>query len=198
MSSEDTQRQVYTFGDKLREVRERRGQTLKDVAGLAHISESMLSQIERNRVSPAIDTLLRLCDVLELDIEYVFSDYRKERQVQVVRAGERKRISAGGVFYEQLSRSVQGQGEAGIEAFLLEIPPGEQKGSSEYGHVGKELGIVLQGQGDFTIGGRTWTLMAGDSISFGSEVPHLMENKGSEPLQAYWIVSPPRHVFPSE
>ena len=52
--------QPYRFGEKLRTVREKKGYTLKVVAQKAGVSESLVSQIERNRVSPAIDTLLTL------------------------------------------------------------------------------------------------------------------------------------------
>lgn len=38
------------FGVKLRTVRERRGVTLKEVASIAQVSESLVSQIERNRI----------------------------------------------------------------------------------------------------------------------------------------------------
>ena len=57
----------YKFGEKLRIVRERKGMTLKEVARQAGVSESLISQIERNRVSPSIDTLLQIADVLEID-----------------------------------------------------------------------------------------------------------------------------------
>ena len=59
----------FRFGEKLRTVRERKGYTLKVVAQAAGVSESLVSQIERNRVSPAIDTLLSLADALEIDLE---------------------------------------------------------------------------------------------------------------------------------
>ncbi|MDR0598270.1 MAG: helix-turn-helix domain-containing protein, partial [Treponema sp.] len=75
----------YNFGEKIREVRERRSLTLREVAEKAGVSESLVSQIERNRVSPAIDTLLALADALDLDLEYLFSDYRRERSVRIMR-----------------------------------------------------------------------------------------------------------------
>ena len=71
----------YTFGGKLRAVRERKNITLKEVARLAGVSESLVSQIERNKVSPSIDTLLTLADVLDIDHEYLFSDYKMNKQV---------------------------------------------------------------------------------------------------------------------
>lgn len=188
----------HFIGDRLRAAREKRGRTLRDVSSAASISESMLSQIERNRVSPAIDTLLRICDALDLDVDYVFADYRKDRRVQVVRKAERKRVDVQGVVYSQLSCPPPGAADEGIEAFLLEIPPGGRKGSDEYGHVGKELGILLEGRAVFALGGRRWELEAGDSIAFGSDSPHVLENAGDGPLRAYWILTPPRHLFNTE
>ena len=59
----------YHFGEKLRSVREHKGYTLKVVAQKAGVSESLVSQIERNHVSPAIDTLLALADVQQMAVQ---------------------------------------------------------------------------------------------------------------------------------
>ena len=69
----------YHFGEKLRQVREHKGYTLKVVAQKAGVSESLVSQIERNHVSPAIDTLLALADVLDINLEFLFDEYRKNK-----------------------------------------------------------------------------------------------------------------------
>ena len=66
----------YDIGGKLRGVRERRGLTLRQVAEMAGVSESLVSQIERNRVSPSLDTMLSLAYELGIDAEYLFRDYR--------------------------------------------------------------------------------------------------------------------------
>ena len=88
--NESKQKKVpYHFGEKLRQVREHKGYTLKVVAQKAGVSESLVSQIERNHVSPAIDTLLALADVLDINLEFLFDEYRKKRPVQVIRATER-------------------------------------------------------------------------------------------------------------
>ena len=79
----------YKFGEKLRTVRERKKLTLKDVAFEAGVSESLISQIERNKVSPSIDTLLLIADVLDIDYDYLFSDYRQKRKVAIVRKKDR-------------------------------------------------------------------------------------------------------------
>ena len=62
------------FGEKLRTIRENKGYTLKMVAKAAGVSESLVSQIERNHVSPAIDTLLALAEVLDINLEFLFEE----------------------------------------------------------------------------------------------------------------------------
>ncbi|MFC2604070.1 MAG: helix-turn-helix domain-containing protein, partial [Treponema sp.] len=92
------------FGEKLRRVREHKGYTLKAVAKAAGVSESLVSQIERNHVSPAIDTLLALAEVLDINLEFLFDDYRRNRPVHIIRADERPVIHEDSVIYEQVLR----------------------------------------------------------------------------------------------
>ena len=185
----------YKFGEKLRTVRERKKLTLKDVAGKAGVSESLISQIERNKVSPSIDTLLLIADVLDIDYEYLFSDYRQKRKVAIVRSAERDSISRNKMTIQQLSAPGDGSAEHTIEAFLLQIEAGGEKGDPEYGHAGWEFGVILKGQAQFIYGNETYELGEGDSISFPSDIPHLFKNCGADLLEAIWVVAPPRGMF---
>jgi transcriptional regulator with XRE-family HTH domain len=181
------------FGEKIREIRERHGRTMKEVAEKAGISESMLSQIERNKVSPAIDTLLSIVDVLDIDLEYLFADLRRRRAVSIVRQNERHRYETTGVSYELVSRSAGTDDIHAIEAYYLTVAPGLDRGSEEYGHVGREMGVILEGEAELVIGGETHRLSPGDSVSFASDVPHLLRNVGKKPLRTFWVVTPPKH-----
>jgi transcriptional regulator with XRE-family HTH domain len=183
------------FGEKIREVRKRRHMTMLDVAQKAGLSESLISQIERNRVSPAIDTLIRIIDILEIDLDYIFRDYKRDRPVNLVRAEEVKRAVVGGVAYEQLSHTPSSAEEHAIEAYLLEIPPGGKTVDDEYGHIGKELGVMLDGKGECSVGKRVYALKKGDSISFSADAPHQLRNTGNKPLRAFWIITPPKRLL---
>ena len=186
---------AYRFGDKIRTIRERKGLTMKQVAEKACVSESLISQIERNRVSPSIDTLLTIADILSIDLHYLFSDYQRKRNVDLVRSNEQGRFDFGGVTYSRLSAINRYNEEHGLEAFLLEIGPSREKGSSEYGHPGRELGYILEGTGQLIYGSETYHLCKGDSISFTSDIPHILQNTGSEVLRALWVITPPRMLF---
>ncbi|MCP4343215.1 MAG: helix-turn-helix domain-containing protein [Desulfobulbaceae bacterium] len=185
----------YKFGHKLRAVRERKGYTLKDVATRAGVSESLISQIERNKVSPSIDTLLLIADILDIDYEYLFSDYRQKRKVSIIRKSERGIIRRDRVAFHQLSVDDDLSKDLEIEAFLLEIDKDGEKGDREYGHAGMEFGVIIQGQAQLIYGNESYKLDKGDSVHFPSDMPHLLKNSGDEVLKAIWVISPSRKLF---
>ena len=107
----------YRFGEKLRAVRERKGYTLKVVAQQANVSESLVSQIERNKVSPAIDTLLTLADVLDINLEFLFEEYRRDRPVKIIHSAERRKLEEDEVIYEELANPSENDGDHAMESY---------------------------------------------------------------------------------
>jgi len=186
------EREPFRFGEKLRAIRERKGYTLKVGAQAAGVSESLVSQIERNRVSPAIDTLLALADALEIDLEYLFEGYRRERPVRLIKADERRRVDEAGVQYEEIVRPVEGDGAHAIESYYITIPAGGQTQRGSYGHLGREFGIVVEGAAELHYETRVFALEPGDSISFSATAPHVLVNKGPARFRALWVVTPPQ------
>jgi len=183
----------YRFGEKIRTVRERRGMTLKGLAEKAGVSESLVSQIERNKVSPALDTLLSLIDSLDIDLEHFFSEYRRERVAKIVKADARNSFSRPGVVYQRLAQmDPTSTGKDVIEAYEIKIEPEAKTGSTEYGHEGSELGLVVEGSAELTVGTATYLLEPGDSVSFASDFPHVVHNKGKKMLRLFWVVTPPK------
>jgi transcriptional regulator with XRE-family HTH domain len=185
----------YRFGKKIRAVRERKNITLKEVAENAGVSESLVSQIERNKVSPSIDTLLSIADVLEIDPEYLFRDYKKNRKVSIVRASERSSMRHKDVVYHKLSSMHEDSDKHSFEVFMLEVEKGAEKGDMVYGHQGKELGILLEGYGELIYGNKKHKLSEGDSVTFSSEIPHVLKNTGDRTLKAIWVTTPSRSLF---
>ena len=187
---EHPKKNVYRFGEKLRAVRERKGYTLKVVASKAGVSESLVSQIERNKVSPAIDTLLTLADVLEINLEFLFDELRRKRPVKIVRSGERRKIEEENVKYEELAKHTENGGSHSIESYIITMPQGERTHRGSYGHLGQELGFIMEGKACLKYESEIFTLEEGDSISFSAASPHTLSNIGNGVLRALWVVSP--------
>ena len=180
------------FGNKLRLVRERKQMTLKDVAAQAGVSESLISQIERNRVSPSIDTLIAIANTLNIDLEYLFKDLKHDKSVSIVKPEDRNRLMMDGIDYQQLSFIPETGINPSVEAFYIDIPPGKEKGDLEFGHPGRELGTIVKGEGELIYGTSSYVLEEGDTISFPSDIPHIIRNTGKETLRAMWIITPGR------
>ena len=185
----------HRFGKTLRTVRERKALTIREVATRIGVTESLISQIERDKVSPSIDTLLSIAAVLEIDLEYLFRDYKTDKPVTIVRRGERNIRRMRGVSYHQLTAISDTVEEYEIEAVMLQIDVGAERGNRDYGHPGKELGVILSGSCELSYGTETYSLHEGDSMSFASDIPHSLKNTGSETLVALWVNTPPRIVF---
>ena len=190
MENEKNTRRTYHFGEKIRTVREKKQMTLKQVAQAAGVSESLVSQIERNRVSPAIDTLLSLAQVLDINLEYLFEEYHRSRPVHVIRADERRTMHEDDIIYEELARPQDDGSQNSIESYLVILPPHSHTHRGNYGHMGREIGIILEGNGKLHYANCEYELNAGDSVNFSAGEPHTLENTGDVPLKAVWIVTP--------
>lgn len=180
----------YHFGEKLRSVRERKGYTLKVVATQAGVSESLVSQIERNRVSPAIDTLLALADVLDINLEFLFEEYRRKHPVQVIRKNERRTSNDEAIKYEEVVKPDEADGQNTLEAYTISIPAGEKTHRGSYGHLGREMGLILSGKCELHYEKYVYELNEGDSVTFSAAAPHVIVNTGDKELKAMWVVTP--------
>jgi transcriptional regulator with XRE-family HTH domain len=183
----------YPIGNHIRSFREQKNETLKVVALRAGISESLLSQIETNKVSPAIETLFKITDALGVEPEIFFAEISKERSVDVVKKNERRVFDEKGIRYHKLSCTINSNSRNEIEAYMIEISPGLKKESGISKHTGQECGIIISGKASFHFGEECYLLEEGDSISFSSTVPHQIQNVGKSALKAYWVTSPSKN-----
>ena len=183
-------RKTYYFGDKLKNARENKNLTLRAVATQAGVSESLVSQIERNKVSPAIDTLLSLADVLDINLEYLFEEYNRRRPVQIIRSDERRKVHEDTIVYEEITTPAGREEKNTIESYVVEIPVGESTKRGSYGHIGKEMGFILEGKAVLHYQNVEYELNEGDSVTFSASSPHTIENRSNKTLKAIWIVTP--------
>ena len=111
-------------------------------------------------------------------------------RVEIVKRDQRKIYQRKGFKYETLCGESQSKGSHSFNAFFLELSPGQKRGDTDDGHLGRELGIVIAGSAQLIYGGETYDIQAGDTLSFFSQIPHVIKNTGEKRFQAYWIVTP--------
>ena len=62
------------IGLRLREVRQARGLSVRELARRASVSPSLVSQVELGRINPSVSTLYAMAQVLNLSIDKLFTD----------------------------------------------------------------------------------------------------------------------------
>ena len=178
------------FGALLRAIRTSRHLTIKEVAAKAGVSSSLLSQIERNRISPSLDTLLQVLEVYGVLPHKFFKDYETSSRVEIIRHDDRKIYQRKGFKYEKLCGDSQARGNHSFNAFFLELAPGQKRGNVRDGHLGRELGIIIEGSAQLVYGEDIYQVHQGDSVSFFSQIPHVIQNSSDRIFRAYWVVTP--------
>lgn len=63
---------AINIGARLRGVRQTRRLTIDQVAEMSGLTKGFLSRVERDLTSPSVSTLLKLCDVLGIEIGQLF------------------------------------------------------------------------------------------------------------------------------
>jgi quercetin dioxygenase-like cupin family protein len=71
----------------------------------------------------------------------------------------------------------------------IEVAPGGS-GHGLIAHIGGEIGFVLEGVLDLTVGNETCRINTGDSVFFSSEHPHGYVNPGSTAARIVWVNTP--------
>ena len=183
------------IGGRLRHARLLKGLSLKDVAAGIGVSESFVSKLENDRVQPSLAVLHRLVAFLGINVAAMFSGDGSEGSgpLLVMRAGERPTIATrlrqkmDGVVLERLIPQTR---NALLQVNIHQVVPG---GGSHglISHVGEEMGYVLDGMLDLTVGDQACRLSRGDSFFFPSEEPHGYTNPGAETARILWVNTPP-------
>ena len=171
------------IGGRLRELRARRGLSLRQLAKAIGASPSLLSQVENGKVTPSVDTLSLLAGALDTQVGTFFGTAAEGTVAPgaVVRAADRQRIELdNGVTWENL---LPGE-ERGLRFMEIRYGPGATSGEHFLRHPGRDLFVVLAGELMFKVGFAEHRLSAGDSISFGDFQPHHVRNVGSVEARA--------------
>ena len=176
------------IGASLRSVRRGRGLTLRQVAEASGVTESFLSQVERDIASPSIATLRRLAGALGTSIGVILDQAGPHGQL--VRASERRVVTYPGLNArdEFLTDGSDGR----LQVIMSVVEPGGGTGPEAYTHESdEECLIVLEGSLDLWVGAEHHRLDEGDAIRYSSRVPHRNQNPGPGTARILFVITPP-------
>lgn len=177
------------IGEEIKRLRKKKGLNISDLAEKANLSAGMISQVERDMVSPSIVTLWKITQALDVSVGYFFDEDSDVNMNPVVRRDKRKKISVSShnALYELLSPDLNRK----IEFLYITINPGDSSTDDLVTHEGEEGGIVIKGRLKILMEDREYILEEGDSIYFDSTIPHRYVNIGDEVCESIWAMTPP-------
>jgi transcriptional regulator with XRE-family HTH domain len=171
-------------GAILKALRKQRHWTLSEVSKRTGLPVSSLSKLENDKGSMTYDTLLRLCDGLEIDIGLFFNTANSDQLPQevtgrrsITRAGEGKSIETTNYNYFYLTSDFL------HKRMIPMIGDIHARSLDTFGtlitHPGEEYAYVLEGSVDLhTSLYAPLRLERGDSIYFDSTMGHAYINVG--------------------
>ncbi|CAN0656476.1 Cupin domain-containing protein (plasmid) [Nitratireductor aquimarinus] len=178
------------IGHKISDLRRRRQLTVRELSARSGVSHSTISLIEREKVSPSLNTLQAILDALGSTLVGFLSDvhlgshspfYKAQDLVEI---GNVRGISYRLIGINHPNRALQ---------FLKETYKVGADTGGDLSHEGQEAGYVISGQIEVTVGDKKRVLGPGDAYYFDSREKHRFRNVGDEPAEIVSAITPPTY-----
>ncbi len=187
----DTQNSLERYlGSTIRELRQRHGLTIAEIAEQIKISRGMLSKIENAQTATSLETLAKIAGALGVSLSTLFRNYNMpEGGAQLVKSGEGMEVVRRGTkcghTYHLLAYD-QGPNKL-FEPFLITIDDPTAIFPS-FEHSGIEFIYMLAGKIEYRHGRQSYILEVGDSLTFRGDIPHGPEKLIDLPIQFLAII----------
>jgi len=173
---------------RLRELRTGRRMSQRALARRSGISNATISLIESGKLNPSVAVLKSILDGLKTDLSAFFAEETAEPEPLVYRAEELLEIGRGKISFRQVGHDLEGRA---VQILHEHYAPGADTGKVALHHEGEEGGVVVRGQLELTVDGKSQLLGPGDAYYFNSSRPHRCRNVGTEECEIVSACSPP-------
>lgn len=185
------------IGGRLRQMREARGMSQRDLAARSGLTGAAISLIEQNKSSPSVASLKSILDAIQMSMSEFFSEVEDEAAPKYFyTADEFVELSPQdvGLGDQAAHLSLRQLGDASrhsIQVLHEVYPPGADTGPDLLKHEAEEAGVVIEGVIEVTVGGQVRVLNPGDGYLFDSRLPHRFRNIGDKRCVIVSACTPP-------
>ena len=179
----------FDLGIRLKKFRTKRGLSQTELAKLVGVTPSTISQVESDLIYPSLPALLKIAEVLDVDINSFFQESADVKNRVIFPSGE----SVDMRFPDLPQDSIQGSlltpvdFEAKVEPHIIEIQPNKTLPSHFFIHKGEEIGYLLSGKLQLKLGKTDYTVSARDTIYLTTEMPSQWKNPGPGLARLLWL-----------
>lgn len=173
------------IGHKIKEKRVLLQLTQEELANRCDLTKGYISQLENDKVSPSIETLDIILEVLGTNFSKFF--YEEESKKIVFNNDEYTVKEFNGYLQTWLVPTSQ---EHSMEPIIVKIDPHTET-FNDYPHVGEEFGYVLKGEVIVVYGDAEEVCREGESFYIKTNKEHYLKNTSDEIATVLWVSCPP-------
>ena len=173
----EDERALGRLGRGLERVRRERNLNQSDLARLAGVTPSAISQAEAGRRGLSLDTLMALSERLGMGLDELLASAPTAGYV----LARHPRTAT------EAKIALLDDPKAGLRAYLVRLGPGES-GAPDFPHKGAELVLVANGLVQLTIGDDTPVMRAGDVAMATSVAVTGWRNLMRGPALLFWVL----------
>ncbi|UCG11410.1 MAG: helix-turn-helix domain-containing protein [Deltaproteobacteria bacterium] len=177
------------LGLRLKALRTKRGLSQTELAKLVGVTPSTVSQVESNLIYPSLPALLKMAEILSVDVSSFFQESDEAQRRVIFPASENIELNLPdlpkGSIYAKLLTSIDVDLKA--EPYFIEIPPKKNVPSHFFIHKGEEVGYLCSGKLQLKLEKAVYSVRAGDVIYLTTEMPTQWRNPGPGVARLLWI-----------
>ncbi len=176
-------------GSRLKEVRKKTGFSQRELAKRAGVTNSTISMIEKNSVSPSVSSLKKVLAGIPMSLMEFFDSQESSRvEIPVVyKQSDFLDSSVNDIDWKLIGKAFPNR----AMSFLVErLPPGSDTGEDMYVHEGEEAGYVVSGKFELTVNEDVFVVEAGQGYYFDSRSQHRFRNPFDEDCRIVSCTTP--------
>jgi transcriptional regulator with XRE-family HTH domain len=177
------------IGERLKKIRKDYGYSQRELAKRVGVTNSTISLIEQNRVSPSVGSLKKVLDGIPMSLADFFSvDVSEQEQQFFYQSDDLPNLGAEGIKYLLVGAN---RNERQMSIMREVYAAGSDTGEELLSHDGEEGGFIVKGQLELTVDGEVKLLNEGDGYYFDSCKPHRFRNIGEQDCEVVSANTPP-------
>ena len=177
------------LGLRIKQLRAKRGLSQTELARLVGVTPSTVSQVESNLIYPSLPALMKMAEVLSVDISSFFQEGGETRKRVTFTASDHIDVDLPDLPKGSLSAKLLTPIDVDLRAepYLIEVPPKKTLPSHFFIHKGEEVGYLLSGKLQLNLEKAIYSVRTGDVVYLTSEMPTQWRNPGPGVARLLWI-----------
>lgn len=177
----------------LRRLRQHRSWSLETLAARSAVSRGMLIQIEQQRTNPSLQTLVRLCEALDISVARLV-ELDEVPALRVV-ASEQAAVLWTGEAGGTATLLVGSDRTEHLELWSWRLLPGDVHRSEAHAPGTQELLHVTEGELTLEVDGTAQVVPHGAGVLLQADRPHAYRNATEKPISVTMTVAQPDSDF---